>query len=53
VGQSFVTRKFPMPKLPDMSAAAVKHREAMTKSAKAAKPKDAPAPAKTRATKAR
>jgi hypothetical protein len=34
-----------MPKLPDMSAAAVKNREAMTKSAKAAKPKDAPAPA--------
>ncbi|HEX4636769.1 MAG TPA: hypothetical protein VH189_11345 [Rhizomicrobium sp.] len=34
-----------MPKLPDMSAAAVKNREAMTKSAKAAKPKEAPAPA--------
>jgi len=52
-GQPFSTRKFPMPKLPDMSAAAVKNREAMTKSAKAAKPKDTPAPAKPRATKAR
>jgi len=31
-----------MPKVPDMSAAAVKSREAMTKLAKANKPKEAP-----------
>ncbi|HVV28582.1 MAG TPA: hypothetical protein VHC40_11520 [Rhizomicrobium sp.] len=43
-----------MPKLPDMSAAAVKNREALTKIYKAAKPKDSPAPPpKPRATKAR
>jgi hypothetical protein len=43
-----------MPKLPDMSAAAVKNREAMTKSAKAAKPKEAPAaPPKARIAKSR
>jgi hypothetical protein len=43
-----------MPKLPDMSAAAVKHREVMTKSAKAAKPKEAPpAPPKPRVAKRR
>jgi hypothetical protein len=42
-----------MPKLPDMSAAAVKHREAMTKSAKAAKPKETPAPTKPRVAKGR
>lgn len=34
-----------MPKLPDMSAAAIKNREALTKIYKASKPKDAPAPA--------
>jgi hypothetical protein len=33
-----------MPKLPDMSAAAVKNREAMTKTAKANKPKETPPP---------
>ena len=43
-----------MPKLPDMSATAVKNREALTKSAKAAKPKEAPAaPAKPRIAKSR
>ena len=43
-----------MPKLPDMSAAAVKNRAALSKNAKAAKPKDAPAaPSKPRASKAR
>ena len=53
-GQPFSTRKFPMPKLPDMSAAAVKHREAMTKTAKANKPKEAPpAPPKPRVAKGR
>jgi hypothetical protein len=41
-----------MPKIPDLSAAAVKSREALAK--KAAKPKEAPAtPTKTRATKSR
>ena len=50
----FSTRKFPMPKLPDMSAAAVKHREVMTKIAKANKPKEAPpAPPKPRVAKGR
>src|SRR2546423_814154 len=45
-------RKFPMPKVPDMSAAAVKTREAMTKLAKANKPKEAPpAPPKPRVAK--
>ena len=33
-----------MPKLPDMSAAAVKSREALTKIYKASKPKETPAP---------
>jgi hypothetical protein len=33
-----------MPKLPDMSAAAVKSREALTKIYKASKPKDAAVP---------
>jgi hypothetical protein len=43
-----------MPKLPDMSAAAVKSREAMTKIAKANKPKEAPpAPPKPRVAKGR
>jgi hypothetical protein len=52
--QSFFTRKFPMPKLPDMSASAVKSREAMTKIAKATKPKEAPpAPPKPRMAKSR
>ena len=32
-----------MPKLPDMSAAAIKSREALTKIYKASKPKEAPA----------
>lgn len=41
-----------MPKLPDMSAAAVKSREALTKISKASKPKDAPVTApKSRAAK--
>jgi hypothetical protein len=34
-----------MPKIPDMSAASVKSREALTKIYKASKPKEAPAPA--------
>jgi len=43
-----------MPKLPDMSAAAVKSREALTKIYKASKPKEAAAaPAKPRAAKNR
>jgi len=47
-------RKFLMPKLPDMSAAAVKSREALTKIYKASKPKEAPAaPPKPRVAKAR
>ena len=48
-GEKFRTRKFPMPKLPDMSAAAVKSREALTKIYKASKPKEAAAPAKPKA----
>ncbi len=43
-----------MPKLPDLSAAAVKSREAMTKIAKANKPKEtAPPPPKPRMAKSR
>jgi hypothetical protein len=43
-----------MPKLPDMSASAIKSREAMTKIAKATKPKEAPpAPPKARIAKGR
>jgi hypothetical protein len=43
-----------MPKLPDMSAAAVKNREALTKLAKASKPKETPpAPPKPRVAKGR
>ena len=43
-----------MPKLPDMSAAAVKKREALTKIYKASKPKEAPpAPPKPRVAKGR
>jgi hypothetical protein len=43
-----------MPKLPDMSAAAVKSREALTKIYKASKPKEAPAaPPKARIAKGR
>jgi hypothetical protein len=43
-----------MPKLPDMSAAAVKSREALTKIYKASKPKDTPpAPPKPRTAKRR
>ena len=42
----------PMPKIPDLSAAAVKNREALRK--KTAKPKEPPAaPPKPRASKAR
>jgi hypothetical protein len=43
-----------MPKLPDMSASAVKNREALTKIYKASKPKDVPAaPPKPRVAKGR
>jgi hypothetical protein len=43
-----------MPKLPDMSAASVKSREALTKIYKASKPKEvAPAPPKVRVAKGR
>jgi hypothetical protein len=43
-----------MPKLPDMSAASVKSREALTKIYKASKPKDVPAaPPKPRIAKGR
>ena len=43
-----------MPKLPDMSAAAVKNREALTKIYKASKPKEVPpAPPKVRVAKGR
>ncbi|HET7086871.1 MAG TPA: hypothetical protein VFI23_19035 [Rhizomicrobium sp.] len=43
-----------MPKVPDMSAAAVKSREAMTKIAKATKAKEvAPPPPKPRVAKGR
>jgi len=43
-----------MPKLPDMSAAAVKNREALTKIYKASKAKEAPvAPPKPRVAKSR
>jgi hypothetical protein len=53
-GQKFPPRKFPMPKLPDMSAASVKSREALTKIYKASKPKEvAPAPPKVRVAKGR
>ena len=54
MGQQFSTRKFPMPKLPEMTAAAVKSREALTKIYKASKPKDVPAaPPKPRMAKSR
>jgi len=54
VGTEVPTRKFPMPKLPDMSASAVKSREALTKIYKASKPKEAPAaPPKPRVAKGR
>ena len=54
VGMEVPARKFLMPKLPDMSAAAVKSREALTKIYKASKPKEAPAtPPKPRVAKAR
>jgi hypothetical protein len=43
-----------MPKLPEMTAAAVKSREALTKIYKASKPKDVPAaPPKPRIAKGR
>ncbi|HEX4028407.1 MAG TPA: hypothetical protein VHX18_12375 [Rhizomicrobium sp.] len=43
-----------MPKLPDMSATAVKNREALTKIYKASKPKEVPAaPPKVRVAKGR
>lgn len=43
-----------MPKLPDMSASAIKNREALTKIYKASKPKDTPAaPPKPRIAKGR
>jgi hypothetical protein len=43
-----------MPKLPDMSASAVKNREALTKIYKASKPKEVPAaPPKVRVAKGR
>ena len=48
-GQKFRTRKFPMPKLPEMTAAAIKSREALTKIYKASKPKEAVAPPKPKA----
>ena len=52
-GQKF-PRKFPMPKLPDSSASAIKAREALTKIYKASKPKEAPAaPPKPRIAKGR
>jgi len=52
--RSCLTRKFPMPKLPDMSASAIKSREALTKIYKASKPKDVPAaPPKIRVAKGR
>ncbi|MEY4965701.1 MAG: hypothetical protein RL274_1284 [Pseudomonadota bacterium] len=48
------SRKFPMPKLPDSSASAIKAREALTKIYKASKPKEAPAaPPKPRIAKGR
>ena len=48
------TRKSPMPKLPEMTAAAVKSREALTKIYKASKPKELPpAPPKPRMAKSR
>lgn len=53
-GQKFPPESFLMPKLPDMSAAAVKSREALTKIYKASKPKEATAaPAKPRTAKSR
>jgi hypothetical protein len=43
-----------MPKLPEMTAAAIKNREALTKIYKASKPKEvAPAPPKPRVAKKR
>ena len=43
-----------MPKLPDMSAASIKNRDALTKIDKASKPKEAPAaPPKPRIAKGR
>ena len=54
MGTEVPTRKFPMPKLPDMSASAIKSREALTKIYKASKPKEAPAaPPKPRMAKSR
>ena len=54
VGARSSHRKFPMPKLPDMSAASIKSREALTKIYKASKPKEAPAaPPKPRVAKGR
>ena len=54
MGAEVPARKFPMPKLPDMSAAAVKNREALTKIYKASKPKEVPAtPPKARVAKGR
>ena len=43
-----------MPKIPDMSAASIKNREALTKIYKASKPKEVPpAPPKPRVAKGR
>ena len=54
VGAEVPSRKFPMPKLPDMSASSVKNREALTKIYKASKPKELPpAPPKVRVAKGR
>jgi hypothetical protein len=54
VGSEVPTRKFHMPKLPEMTAAAIKSREALTKIYKASKPKEAPAaPPKPRIAKGR
>lgn len=53
-GQKFPPESSAMPKLPDMSAASVKSREALTKIYKASKPKEAPAaPPKPRVAKGR
>ena len=50
MGQLFPSPKVPaMPKLPDMSASAIKSREALTKIYKASKPKEAAAPPKPKA----
>ena len=52
--QKFPPESIAMPKLPDMSAAAVKSREALTKIYKASKAKEvAPAPPKPRTAKRR